>query len=202
MKALSRIISVLVLTLAAGLTLQAQSVADMTLEENINGPAVPAKAQNALIRHIEKIGRTFAKHNLEVKYSRKGEVAKVILPASSLFDPNSRELKPESHRILNAFDAILKVPSLYKVLVVVYSDDTGSEAYTEELTEDRANAVDAYFASRRGADEALNVTPYGMGSDEPRASNASMAGRAANRRVEIYIVPERQLIDMARSGKL
>jgi flagellar motor protein MotB len=44
--------------------------------------------------------------------------------------------------------------------------------------------------------------PYGVGFDEPRASNNSIAGRQSNRRVEFYIIPEKQTVEMAKSGKL
>jgi outer membrane protein OmpA-like peptidoglycan-associated protein len=180
----------------------AQDVApvDMTIEENIATPVVPNKASNAIIRHMDRIGKTFTKHGLEVKMARKGEVVDVIIPCEELFNPNETELKGDAHKLLSAFNALVKLPTLYKILVVVHSDDTGDEAYSETLTEARSNAIDDYFENAFG--EGINLIPYGVGFDEPRDSNNSIAGRNANRRVEIYIIPEKQTVEMAKSGKL
>lgn len=194
-------------TIVCGLALyplsaMAQDVApiDMTIEENIATPAVPSKASNAIVRHMDRIGKTFTKHGLEVKMARKGEVICVILPSDDLFAPNETELKPEATKILSAFNALLKLPTLYKLLVVVHSDDAGAENYSNILTENRSNAIDDYFNETLG--DNLNLVPYGMGFDEPRASNNSIAGRKQNRRVEVYIIPEKQTVEMAKSGKL
>lgn len=194
-------------TIACGLLLcpfgiAAQNVApiDMTIEENIASPAVPNKASNAIIRHMDRIGKTFSKHGLEVKMVRKGEVLCVILPSDDLFAPNETELKVDASKTLSAFNALLKLPTLYKLLVVVHSDDAGDVKYSETLTEARSNAIDDYYSTALGDD--LNLVPYGMGLDEPRASNNSIAGRKQNRRVEIYIIPEKQTVEMAKSGKL
>jgi outer membrane protein OmpA-like peptidoglycan-associated protein len=190
------------LMLGAATTVAAQSAApiDMTIEENIANPAVPNKASNAIIRHMDRIGKTFAKHGLEVKTARKGEVIYVIVPCDELFNPNETELKADAHKLLSAFTALLKLPTLYKMLVVVHSDDAGSETYAVSLTEERSNAIDDYFSETLGDD--INLVPYGVGFDEPRSSNNSIAGRQANRRVEFYIIPEKQTVEMAKSGKL
>jgi outer membrane protein OmpA-like peptidoglycan-associated protein len=194
-------------TIVCGLALyplsaMAQDVApiDMTIEENIATPTVPSKASNAIVRHMDRIGKTFTKHGLEVKMARKGEVICVILPSDDLFAPNETELKPEATKILSAFNALLKLPTLYKLLLVVHSDDAGTENYSNILTENRSNAIDDYFNETLG--DNLNLVPYGMGFDEPRASNNSIAGRKQNRRVEVYIIPEKQTVEMAKSGKL
>jgi outer membrane protein OmpA-like peptidoglycan-associated protein len=92
------------------------------------------------------------------------------------------------------------LPTLYKLLVVVHSDDAGDEAYSDRLTEERSNAIDEYFSETLG--DNLNLVPYGVGFDDPCASNNSIAGRKANRRVEVYIIPEKQTVEMAKSGKL
>jgi outer membrane protein OmpA-like peptidoglycan-associated protein len=149
---------------------------------------------------MDRIGKTFTKHGLEVKMARKGEVICVILPTDDLFAPNDTELKPEASKLLAAFNALLKLPTLYKLLVVVHSDDAGDENYSVQLTEARSNAIDDYYSTALGDD--LNLVPYGMGFDEPRASNNSIAGRKQNRRVEVYIIPEKQTVEMAKSGKL
>ena len=177
----------------AGLTAHAapDSNDDLTLAQNIATPSAPSNASNALIRHAQGLGNYFIRKGYKVRYPRKGEVAEIIIPSDLLFLPNTAER-----------------PQLYKLLVVAHTDNTGSPAYSDALTEDRAMAV-FDFLVHLAPDIANNITPYGLGFDEPfdtgatvADSNASIAGRRANRRVEIYIVPTQQTIDMARNGKL
>lgn len=195
------------LALTVALTVPAVSMAqtmdpdEMTLDENLSYPKVPDKARNSIVRHIERIGNTFKSKGIEVKYTRSGEVADIVVPCSELFDPNSTELSVRAPRYLNALQALVKLPTLYKIVVVVHADDTGSAEYSDALTEERSDTIDEYLRTL-APDAKVNVIPYGMGQDEPRAANNSIAGRAANRRVEFYIVPESQTIDMAASGKL
>jgi outer membrane protein OmpA-like peptidoglycan-associated protein len=200
MKILKSVVCALVLCAAGSASAQDAAPVDMTIAENLATPAVPNKASNAIIRHMDRIGKTFSKHGLEVKTARKGEVIDVIIPCDDLFNPNEAELKADAHRLLSAFNALLKLPTLYKMLVVVHSDDAGSEAYSVSLTEERSNAIDDYFSESFG--DSINLVPYGVGFDEPRASNNSIAGRQSNRRVEFYIIPEKQTVEMAKSGKL
>lgn len=164
-------------------------------------PEVPSRSHNAIVRHMENIGATYSKHGLETRMMRTGEVLVVSVPASTLFDANSTELRPDAPRVLNAFSQIIKLPGSYKVLVVAHTDDTGAELYADNLTEARANAVDSFYTATI-PDITLNLVPYGVGNDEPRATNHSIAGRAANRRIEFIIIPEKETIARARAGKL
>lgn len=194
-------ISVTAIVLSSPIIGHAQNAEDLTMAENLSLPEVPKSAHNAIARHIEHIGNTFAKKNVEVKYSRRGEVADIIIPCSHIFRANQTTISPEAPHTLNAFLALIKLPTLYKIVIAVHCDDSGSEKYSDTLTDARANAIYDYLASKV-PDVDINVVPYGLGYDEPRASNHSIVGRTANRRIEFYIVPEKQTIDMARAGKL
>jgi outer membrane protein OmpA-like peptidoglycan-associated protein len=71
------------------------------------------------------------------------------------------------------------------VTVIGHTDNTGSDAVNDPLSRDRANAVRQYLAQRGVA--AGRVEIAGRGEREPVADNTSEAGRAQNRRVEIYL---------------
>ena len=73
------------------------------------------------------------------------------------------------------------------VEVAGHTDSTGSEQYNQALSEKRADSVAAYLQSRPVRGDRL-VT-VGAGENRPVASNDTPDGRAANRRVEITIVP-------------
>lgn len=175
--------------------------APKTLKENIATPEVPKKYSPAIQRHMGNNANQFARHNLEVAMHRKNEVYSIIIPCDTLFKPNDDELRTHAPYYLNAFKELLRKPTSYKILVVVYSDNTGSEQYCDDLTERRANAIADYFDELAG-DVETNITPYGMGTEEPRSANTSVKNRRRNRRVEIYVVPEDNVIKRARTGTL
>ena len=181
---------------------------DIDVDADGNSDDDDDNEEAALIRHAQGLGNYFIRKGYKVRYPRKGEVAEIIIPSDLLFLPNTAELRPDASKTLGLFKSLVERPQLYKLLVVAHTDNTGSPAYSDALTEDRAMAV-FDFLVHLAPDIANNITPYGLGFDEPfdtgatvADSNASIAGRRANRRVEIYIVPTQQTIDMARNGKL
>ncbi len=175
--------------------------APKTLAENIATPEVPKKYSPAIQRHMGNNANQFARHNLEVVMHRKNEVYSIIIPCDTLFKANDDELRAHAPFYLNAFKELLRKPTSYKILVVVYSDNTGSEQYCDNLTEKRADIIADYFDNLAG-DIETNIIPYGMGSEEPRSPNTSVKNRQRNRRVEIYVIPEENVIKRARTGTL
>lgn len=178
---------------------------ELSFDENKAVPVVPQKAHNAIVRHMERIAKYFEKqqdekHDLKIELMRNGEIARITVPCSKLFIANQTELSSEAAKMLNNFNSIIKLPELYKVLIVVHADDTGDVTYADFITEERANSIDEYYLNSLG--DNINIIPYAMGNDTPRTSNNSIAGRNENRRVEFYIVPERKLVDQAKAGKL
>jgi OOP family OmpA-OmpF porin len=69
--------------------------------------------------------------------------------------------------------------------VVGHTDSIGTEAYNQTLSERRAQAV-VDFMIQEGVNPSL-ISANGMGETNPIASNATAAGRAENRRVEVTV---------------
>lgn len=174
---------------------------ELDFETNITVPEVPIKAVPPLTAHMKKISQALKKRNLTTSLLRNGEVVQIIIPCSDLFAPNDTVLKENGRKLLHHFAQILNSPTMYKVIIAVFADDTGDDTYCDNLTDTRANAIDDFLSSIAEVEE-LNTVPYGMGRSNSQAPNTSIANRAANRRVEIYIVPEWNIIKDARSGKL
>jgi outer membrane protein OmpA-like peptidoglycan-associated protein len=87
-------------------------------------------------------------------------------------------------------------------LIDVYghTDSTGSEAYNQTLSENRARTV-ANYLQTQGVNPA-RIRSQGYGETMPVADNATEDGRRKNRRVEIKIVPVTQDdVARARSGQ-
>jgi len=81
----------------------------------------------------------------------------------------------------------------------MHSDNTGSEAYTIQLTRSRVNAIFDWFEAHGSTDF---VVPYALGDSDPVVDNNSFENRKKNRRLEIYLVPEQVMIEQAKKGNL
>jgi len=108
------------------------------------------------------------------------------LARSVYFETDKAVFTNEAIGRLDLMIAILKQYPTAKFIVEGHTDDDGSEYFNQILSEDRANAVKKYFVSK-GINE-QNLTAKGFGSSIPLESNATEAGRAVNRRVEIKLV--------------
>ncbi len=180
----------------------AVNAADLDFGTNIETPKIPAKVSADVRTHMQNIKKAIEKNKLEVSLERSGEVVNIKIPCSDFFAANDTVLKPAGANKLRMLSDVLKYPTMYKVIVAVYSDNTGDDEYNDNLTMARANVIDEFLIGLAPAGKEVNVVPYGMGSADPRVDNNSIANRALNRRVEILIVPEWQMIETARAGKL
>lgn len=178
------------------------SAADLDFGTNIETPKVPAKVAHDIREHMQNIRKALEKHKLVVETERSGEVVNIKIPCSVFFAANDTVLKPASLDKLRLLSDVLKYPTMYKVIVAVYSDNTGDDEYNDHLTMTRANIIDDFLYCLVPDGVEANIVPYGMGSVDPRVENNSITNRDLNRRVEIRIVPEWQMIETARAGKL
>lgn len=115
---------------------------------------------------------------------------KVVFNADTFFDFDKFNLKPEGRQLLDQVAQQIQTINLETVIAVGYTDSIGSDAYNLGLSERRANAVKAYLVSK--GVPADRIYTEGKGKADPIASNATAAGRAKNRRVEIEIVGSRK----------
>lgn len=103
-----------------------------------------------------------------------------------LFSTNSAEMDRSSLLILTAFaDYLNRNPSL-RVAIHGHTDNLGSTAANQELSERRADAVLRHLVDL-GVNE-MRLVSKGYGPSQPRSTNDSEAGRAANRRTEFLIL--------------
>ena len=109
----------------------------------------------------------------------------VKLKEDLLFEVGSDVLKPGAIDELSSLaDVLVKYPQ-DRIQVMGFTDSTGSQAFNEQLSQRRAEAVRKILLSH-GLSEAQAVA-IGMGEESPVASNATAAGRSKNRRVELHI---------------
>ena len=100
------------------------------------------------------------------------------------FDTNKSSLKPESVETIAQIAKLLQAKPALKLDVVGHTDDVGDAAANLKLSQRRADAVVTSLAEDHGIDEA-RLAARGEGLGKPVADNATEAGRAKNRRVEL-----------------
>ncbi len=108
---------------------------------------------------------------------------KLNVPSDVSFDSGRADIKPQMRPVLDEISRNLD-PGV-RVSIVGHTDSTGSDAINDPLSRERAMAVRDYLGARGVAPSRMSVT--GRGSHEPVASNDTESGRAANRRVEIFL---------------
>lgn len=108
---------------------------------------------------------------------------KVNVPSDFSFDVGRADIKTPMRPVLDQFAQGLD-PSM-QVRVIGHTDSTGSDAINNPLSVHRAESVRDYLAGRGVASSRVEVS--GQGSRSPVADNGTEAGRAQNRRVEIFL---------------
>lgn len=106
------------------------------------------------------------------------------IPASNLFG-GAGDLSPAGKKTLDSVGEFLAAYPNNKVVVRAYTDNRGTQATA--LSEKRARRVREYLVTGRGI-LAARVEAEGLGPADPVATNATDAGRALNRRVEIIVL--------------
>jgi outer membrane protein OmpA-like peptidoglycan-associated protein len=98
------------------------------------------------------------------------------------FVTNSDVIKPESFPSLDKVADFLSKNTNFRLDLVGYTDNVGSDEYNQKLSERRANAVKDYLV-KKGIAETL-ITAVGKGETNPIADNSTAEGKEKNRRVE------------------
>lgn len=111
----------------------------------------------------------------------------------ALFDTNSASLNAAGESVMtNLFGALSEYKGITGIMVVGHTDSTGSDAYNQALSEQRAATVAGEIS---GQFPGARIDVKGMGETQPTASNDSAEGRQLNRRVEIEITATRMIFN-------
>lgn len=157
--------------------------------EKIVGAGIGAIAGGAAGAYMDKqeqeLRRKTAGTGVEVE--RNGNELVLNMPSGVTFATNSYAIQPQFQTTLNEVAQTLAAyPSTY-IDIYGHTDSTGGDAINIPLSRNRAQSV-ANYLSQRGVNPARMAT-QGFGSSQPVAENTTEAGKQANRRVEIRIVP-------------
>ncbi|HJV60782.1 MAG TPA: OmpA family protein [Albitalea sp.] len=152
------------------------------------GGALGAVAGNVWSKRQEerRVAMEQATRGTGVEVSRTADnQLKVNIPSDISFDTGSAAIKPQMRSVLDPFAESLKGDPNAHVNIVGHTDATGPDSVNNPLSVARAQSVRDYLADRGVPASRIDVA--GRGEREPIADNSTEAGRAKNRRVEIYL---------------
>ncbi|HEY0958491.1 MAG TPA: OmpA family protein [Novosphingobium sp.] len=138
-------------------------------------------------KQIKQLRESTAGTGVDVTETDNGQAILVNLPEGVTFDVASYSLKPEFRATLTQIAQSMNQYPNSLIDVYGHTDSTGSDAYNQTLSENRARTVANYLTMQGVA--ASRIRSQGMGETMPIADNATEEGRRRNRRVEIKIVP-------------
>ncbi|MDA8744924.1 OmpA family protein [Rubripirellula amarantea] len=175
---------------------QSNAIAAREAESKVRGIQASTQIRgNAAITPNTNLSQMASRLNLGgIPVQQDGEVIRIVVPSDQLFQPGSGQLHPQASSTLDPIAAQLR--SLFprnRIGIEGYTDNGplygGAVSSSHQLTAAQTAAVLDLLTRRSGmpADQLFTVA---QGSNNPRQSNQTAAGRSANRRIELVIYPE------------
>lgn len=177
------------------------------------GTAVGAGAGALIGKKMDKVkAQAEAVQNAQVEEVTDAnglQAVKVTFDSGILFATSSAVLSQTAKNSLSNFANVLKQNTDCDVTVQGYTDNTGWKNSTAEqsaqknldLSQQRAQAVTSYLLSLGVSSNQIRST-QGFGEADPVADNSTPAGKAQNRRVEVYMYASEAMIKAAEAGTL
>lgn len=155
------------------------------------GAAIGAAAGAAIGYSLDQQARELENDfsNNQIGVINTGNELIVRMPEGILFATDSAALNPQLRSDLFVLSESLNKYPQSVVTVTGHTDNTGSAAYNQDLSERRAQSVAAVL--RQGGVSSSRIRVVGAGESQPIATNQTSAGRQQNRRVDITITPTR-----------
>ncbi len=174
---------------------------ELTIEQNINYPIVPKDFQPQINRIVESKYNKLKKYGYNIKLIRNSDVIMLTIPMDELFNGNNySEIKNGGERILNPLINLFKVKELFRVVISGHHDVSLSNDESNFITKERVLTISDWLIDK--TTNASSVIPYSMGNEFPITHDTSNMGRKKNRRLEVYIIPGKTMLELAMENKL
>ncbi|WP_370391724.1 OmpA family protein [uncultured Winogradskyella sp.] len=189
----------------AGLGVVGGAIAGGLIGGNIKGALIGAAVggtTGAIIgRQMDKQAQKIEEVLPSAEVKRIGEGIQVVFDDKSgvTFALNSADLTTASKANLDKIAEVFTEFPDTDLIIEGHTDSSGDENYNMTLSNNRAKAVASYLQSKGVAAARMSVKGYG--ETAPRFDNATKEGQAKNRRVEIGIVANEQMIEDAKATK-
>ena len=128
------------------------------------------------------------------------QAIKVTFESGILFPTNGTTLSAAAKNQLATFSTQMKDLQDTDITIYGHTDNTGSASVNERISLQRAESVASYLQSR--GINASRIHSEGKSFNNPVADNDTAEGRAKNRRVEVYVTANENMIKAAENGTL
>ncbi len=164
------------------------------------GAAVGGATGAAIGKYMDKQAKEMEAEMNAAKVERVGEGIKVTFDSGLLFALNSSDLSPKSKDELKKFSEVLNKYPDTNLHINGHTDNTGTDEVNQKLSEKRAASVSKFLIAQKVAETRFTVT--GFGETQPLVDNSTAENRALNRRVEVIVIANADLIKAAGNGEL
>lgn len=166
----------------------------------VGGAAAGGFVGYRMDQQIKELKEQTAGSGIDVTEVDGGEAILVNLPDGVTFDVGSAVIQPNFRTTLDSVAGNLVQYPNSIIDVYGHTDSTGSDSFNQRLSEQRAQSVTNYMASRGVANARMRW--QGFGETQPIADNTTEFGRSRNRRVEIKIIPfDQQDVNAAQAAQ-
>ena len=164
------------------------------------GAGAGAIIGNVMDKKAEELAALEAAQVETVEDANGLKAIKVTFDSGILFATNKSNLSAEAKSNLKKFADEMKDLTDTDITIYGHTDNTGSAEVNERLSLQRANAVSAELQADGIAKS--RITTEGKSFTMPVADNSTAEGRAQNRRVEVFISANQNMIAAAENGEL
>jgi outer membrane protein OmpA-like peptidoglycan-associated protein len=147
------------------------------------GGAIGAGFGNNLDKQEARLRRKLRSTGVQIV--RKGKVLHLIMPGDITFRSGMAVIQPSFYSVLDSVVEVLKEYDKSYIEIAGHTDYIGSDISNQILSQQRADSVSSYFASKGIARRRIDTVGYG--ESRPLGDNYTAAGRRQNRRVEISL---------------
>jgi outer membrane protein OmpA-like peptidoglycan-associated protein len=162
----------------------------------IVGAAVGGTAGAVIGRKMDKQAEEMKQVLGDAEVRRVGEGIVVEFKEKILFGFNKADLGTSADASLAKLDNVLTRYPDTNIEIIGHTDDKGTDAYNQQLSERRAASVAAHL--RQHGVASARIKTRGMGETDPKIPNDSDASRAENRRVEFVITANEKMVNEAK----
>ena len=173
---------------------------DNTALGAIVGATVGGTAGGLIGRRMDRQAEELEREIEGAEIVRVEEGIKVTFDSGLMFAVNKSDLTIATRENLSNLAANLNEYKDTEILIEGHTDSSGSEEYNLELSNKRAQAVTDFLTSKGVEGSRLSVIGYG--ESQPVADNETAEGKQANRRVELAITANEEMIKAAENGTL
>jgi outer membrane protein OmpA-like peptidoglycan-associated protein len=162
----------------------------------IIGATVGGVSGAVIGRKMDKQAEEIKKEVPGAKVERVGEGIVVEFNSKVLFGFDESGISSQAQQSLNDLVTILQKYPDTDIEIQGHTDDKGTEAYNQRLSEERATNVASFLKGKGIASSRVNIR--GFGETAPKYSNDSESGRAENRRVDFLITANEKMKEDAK----